>query len=94
MNSQYFQIRSDQSLSHVLLFVTPWTAAHQAFLTISQSLLRLMYIELVMPFTNCPLSSPSPSFNPAQHQDLFQRVSSLHQVAKVLEFQFQHQSFQ
>ena len=39
-----------QLLSHVHLFVTPWTAAHQAFLslTISQSLLKLMSIESVM----------------------------------------------
>ena len=42
-----------------------------------------------------PLSSPSPAiFNPSQHQGLFQWVSSLHQVAKVLEFQLQHQSYQ
>ena len=42
-----------------------------------------------------PLSSPSPlAFNLSQHQGLFQRFSSLHQVAKVLEFQLQHQSFQ
>ena len=42
-----------------------------------------------------PLSSPSPpAFNPSQHQGLFQWVSSLHQVVKVLEFQLQHQSFQ
>ena len=41
-----------------------------------------------------PLSSPSPPApNPSQHQGLFQWVSSLHQVAKVLEFQLQHQSF-
>ena len=41
-----------------------------------------------------PLSSPSPpTFNPSQHQGLFRRVSSLHQVAKGLEFQPQHQSF-
>ena len=41
------------------------------------------------------LSSPSPpAFNLSQHQGLFQWVSSLHQVAKVLELQFQHQSFQ
>ena len=40
-----------QSQSHIRLFVTPWTAAHQASLssTISQSLLKLMSIELVMP---------------------------------------------
>ena len=42
-----------------------------------------------------PLSSPSPStFNLSQHQGLFQCVCSSHQVAKVLEFQLQHQSFQ
>ena len=42
-----------------------------------------------------PLSSPSPpAFNLPQHQGLFQWVSSLHQVAKALEFQLQHQSFQ
>ena len=36
----------------------------------------------------------SSTFNLSQHQDLFQRVSSLDQVSKVLEFQLQHQSFQ
>ena len=42
-----------------------------------------------------PLSSPSPPvFNLAQHQGLFKWVSSSHQVAKALEFQLQHQSFQ
>ena len=42
-----------------------------------------------------PLSSPSPPvFNLSQHQGLFQWVSSSHQVAKVLEFQLQHRSFQ
>ena len=42
-----------------------------------------------------PLSSPSPpTFNLSQHQDIFKWVSSLHQVAKVMEFQLQHQSFQ
>ena len=42
-----------------------------------------------------PLSCPSPPApNPSQHQDLFQWVSSSHQVAKVLEFQLQHQFFQ
>ena len=42
-----------------------------------------------------PLSSPSPpALNLSQHQGFFQWVSSSHQVAKVLEFQLQHQSFQ
>ena len=41
------------------------------------------------------LSSPSPPTpNPSQHQGLFQWVNSSHEVAKVLEFQLQHQSFQ
>ena len=42
-----------------------------------------------------PLSSPSsPALNLSQHQGLFKWVSSSYQVAKVLEFQLQHQSFQ
>ena len=42
-----------------------------------------------------PLSSPSPPApNPSQHQSLFQWVSYSHEVAKVLEFQLQHHSFQ
>ena len=42
-----------------------------------------------------PLSSPSsPAFNLFQHQGLFQWISSFHQVARVLKFQLQHQSFQ
>ena len=42
-----------------------------------------------------PRSTPSPPApNPSQHQNLFQRVNSSHDVAKVLEFQLQHHSFQ
>ena len=42
-----------------------------------------------------PLSSPSPpALNPSQHQGLFQWVSYSYQMAKVLELQLQHQSFQ
>ena len=62
MNNQYIghilyinngEISSVQSLSHVWLFATPWTAGLQASLSItkSQSLLKLMCIESVMPFT-------------------------------------------
>ena len=40
-----------------------------------------------------PLLFPHPAFNLSQHQDSFQRVSSYHQIAKVLELEFQHQSF-
>ena len=48
-------------LSHVLLFVTPWTAAHQASLsfTISRSLLKLVSIASVMPSNHLILSSSS-----------------------------------
>ena len=57
------QFSSVQSLSRVQFFVTPWTAAHQASLSItnSQSFLILISIELVMPFNHrtYPLSSPS-----------------------------------
>ena len=49
-----------QSLSHVLLFATPWTVACQASLsfTISQSLLKLVSIELVMPSNHLILCNP------------------------------------
>ena len=64
------QFSSVKLLSHVQLFVTPWTAAHQASLsfTISWSLHKLMSIELVMhpnisssvvPFSSCLLSFPA-----------------------------------
>ena len=79
---------SVQLFSHVRLFATPWIAARQASLSItnSKSSLRLMSIESVMP--SHPLSSPSPpARNSSQHQSLFQWVNSSHEVAKVLEFQ-------
>ena len=49
-----------QSLSHVWLLVTPWTVAHQASLsfTITWSLLKLLSIELVMPFNHLILCHP------------------------------------
>ena len=53
-------ISSVQSLSRVRLFATPWTTAHQASLSItnSQSLLKLMSIELVMPSNQLILCRP------------------------------------
>ena len=55
-----YQFSSVQSLSLVRLFVTPWTAACQASLSItsSQSLLKLMSIELVMPSSHLILCHP------------------------------------
>ena len=54
------KVISVQSLSHVRLFVIPWTAAHQASLSItnSQSLLKLMSIEMVMPSNHVTLCHP------------------------------------
>ena len=91
------QFSSVQSLSHVWLFVTPSTAALQASLSItnSRSLLKLMPLESVMPSNPLLLCHPSPpALNLSQYRGLFQWVSSSHQVAKVLAFQLQHQSFQ
>ena len=52
-------ISSVQSLNHIQLLATPWTAAHQASLSItnSRSLLKLMYIESVMPSNHLILST-------------------------------------
>ena len=44
--------------------------------------------------SHAPLSPSPPAPNPSQHQGLFQRVNYSHEVAKVLEFQLHHQSFQ
>ena len=54
------QFRAGQSLSHVRLFATPWTAACQAslYFTNSQSLLKLMSIESVMPSNHLILCHP------------------------------------
>ena len=82
------------------VFATPWTAARQAFLSITNpgSLIKLMSIESVIPSNHlillfsCLLSILVP-FSWLRHQGLFGLVSSSHQVAKVLESELQHQSF-
>ena len=96
-NWRLIQFSSVQLLSRVRLFAIPWTAARQAslYITNSRSSFRLMSIEPVMSSNHLILSSPSrPTFTLSQHQGLFKWVSSSHQVAKVLKFQLQHQSFQ
>ena len=71
---------------------TPGFPVHHQFLELAQTRVHWLR-DAIQP--SHPLSSPSPpAFNLSQHQDLFQWVSSLHQVAKVLELQLQHQSFQ
>ena len=84
------------SRCQVQLFATSWAAAYHSFLSfsISQSLLKCMSIELEMSSNHLILCHPLPALNLSQHQSLFQGVSSSHQVAKLLELQLQHQSFQ
>ena len=89
---------SVQSLSRVWLFVTPWRTARQASLSITNS--------QSSPKRSCPwvgddiqpshpLSSSSPpTLNLSQHQGHFKWFSSSHEVAKVLDLEPQHQSFQ
>ena len=76
----HVQFSSVQSLSHVQLIVTPWTAAHQASpsITNSQSLLKLMSFESVMPSHHlilcCPLFLPSsifPSIRVCSNESIF-----------------------
>ena len=59
-SAKQHDISSIQSLSHLQLFMTPWTATHQASLSIinSWSLLKLMSIELVMPSNHLILCHP------------------------------------
>ena len=92
------QFSSVQSLSRVWLFVTPWTTACQASLSItnSWSLTKPMSIESVMPTNHLILCRPLlllPLIFPSIR--VFSNESApSNQVAKVLEFQLQHQSFQ
>ena len=94
----YVQFSSVQSLSHVWLFVTPLITAtpglpvHHKLPEFTQTHAHRVG-DAIQP--SHPLSSPSPpALNPSQHQGLSQWVSSSHEVAEVLEFQLQHQSFQ
>ena len=78
--------------------MTPWIAARQASLSItnSRSSLRLTSIESMMPSSHLILYRPLLllPLNPSQHQSLFQWVNSSHEVARVLEFQLSHHAFQ
>ena len=91
-------ISSVQLLSCAQLFVTPMDCSTQNFPIHHQlSELAQTHVHLVVDAIqpSHPLSSPfPPTFNLSQHQGLFQGVGSSHQVAKVLEFQLQQQSFQ
>ena len=82
-------------LSRIQLFVIPWTAAQQASLSItnSRSLLKLMSIKSVMPSTISSSVVPF-SFCLQSFPASWSFQMSQFKVAKVLEFQLQHHSFQ
>ena len=71
---------------------TPGFPVHHPLLEFTQTHVHWVG-DAIQPSHPLSFCSP-PDFNLSQHQGLFQWVSSLHQVAKVLEFQLQHQSFQ
>ena len=85
-------------LSHVWLFATPMDCSMPGFPVLHHlqelALSHVHWIsDAIQP--SHPLSPPSPpALNLPLHQGLFWWISSLHQVAKVLEFQLQYQSFQ
>ena len=84
-------LSSVQLLSHVRLFVTPWTAAHRASLSItnSWSLLQLMFIESVMPSNHLILCCPLlllPSIFPSIR--IFPNESVLNRQTKYCSFSF------
>jgi len=92
------KLSSIQLLSRVQLFATPWTAARQASLSItnSRSLLKLMSITSVMPSNHLilchPLLLPPSIFSSIR---VFSNELVFHiRWSKHLEFQLQHQSFQ
>ena len=85
--SSFLLPSSVQSLSRVQLFAAPWTAAHQASLSItnSQSLLKLMSIESVMPSNHL---IPPPAFNLSHHQGLTNESVLLIRRPKYWSFSF------
>ena len=102
IKSYYFQYGSSVQFSSVtqscltlcdpMNCSTPGLPVHHQLLEFTQTHVYLVSDAIKL---SHPLSSPSPPApNPSQHQGLFQWVKSSHEVAKVLEFHLQHQSFQ
>ena len=71
---------------------TPGHPVHHQLLEFTQTHVHHVCDAIQPSHTRSSPSPPAP--NPSQHQGLFQWVNSSHEVAKVLEFQFQDQSFQ
>ena len=92
-----YQFSSFQPVSPVRLCdpmnrSTPGLSVHHQLLEFTETHIHRVN-DAIQP--SHPLLSPfPPAPNPSQHQGLFQRVNSSHEVAKVLEFQLLHHSFQ
>ena len=83
----YWEARYKRQLAHYwcissVQFATPWTAARQASLSITQA--HVYWVGDTIQPSHPQLSPSPPAFNLSQHQGLFQWVGSWHQVAKVL----------
>ena len=90
-------ITSLQSVNHVQLFATQWTAARQDSLSITncQIMLKLMSIESVMPYSHLILCPPLLLLPPIPPSiKVFSNESTLHMRWPKLEFQLQHHFFQ
>ena len=90
-----------QSLSHVWLFATPWTAVSAVDLHCMDLHYLPEFAQTYVHWVNDAIqpshhlsSHLPPFFSLSQHYGLFQWVGSSHQVAKILDLQLQHQSYQ
>ena len=92
VSSVQFSHQSFPTLCNPVNLSTPGLPVHHQLLEFTQTHVHPVGDVIQPPH---PLSSPSPPApNPSQHHSLFQWVNSSHEVAKVFEFQLQHQSFQ
>ena len=95
-SSPYFQFssvtQSCPTLCYPMNRSTPGLPVHHQLLEFTETHVHRVG-DAIQP--SHPLSPPFPTApNPSRHQNLFQGINSSHEVAKVLEFQLQHQSFQ
>ena len=89
---QFSSVQPCPTFSHPMNRSTPGLPVHHKLLESAQTQVHWVG-DAIQP--SHPLSSPSPpTLNLSHYQGLFKWVNSLHEVAKVLEFQLQHKSFQ
>ena len=96
INNEYSQFssvaQSCPTLCNSIDCSMPGLLVHHQLLELTQT--HVHWVSGAIQPSHSLLSPSPPTFNLFQHQGLFKWVSSLHQVAKILEFQLQHQSFQ